>query len=88
MCYIMCISEYDEYYKKFQFIVNKEMSIIVWQGSVAESIRPCNRTIASSIPVYGRFATPFSKEFYLTILTMVTLATATAALRAVWDKVS
>jgi len=40
---------------------------------------PCNRKISGSIPVYGRFATPFSKEFNLTTLTMVALATATAA---------
>jgi len=40
------------------------------------------------IPVSGRFATPFSKEFNLTMLTMVALATATAALRAAWDKIS
>jgi len=34
----------------------------------------------------GHFATPFSKEFNLAMLTMVTLASGTAALRAAWDK--
>jgi len=40
--------------------------------------------IAGSIPVYGRFATRFSKEFNLTMLTMamVALATVTVVLRA------
>jgi len=41
----------------------------------------CNRKIVGSIPVYGRFATPFSKELNLTMLTMVALATASAAWR-------
>jgi len=47
------------------------------QGLVAERIRrqPCNRKIAGSIPVYGRYATPFRKEFTLTMLAMVTLPT-------------
>jgi len=51
-----------------------------------------SRKIAALNPVYGRFATPFSKEFNLTIayyslLTIVALATATAALRAAWEKI-
>jgi len=43
------------------------------QGLVAEWIRrqPSNRKIAGSIPVYGRFDTPFSEEFNLTMLTIV-----------------
>jgi len=45
---------------------------------VAERIRclPCNGKIASSISVRGHFATPFSKQFNLTMLTMFALATA------------
>jgi len=44
---------------------------------VAEWIRrqPCNRKIVGSIPVYGRFATPFSKEFNLTMLKIVHAST-------------
>jgi len=60
------------------------------QGIVAERIRRlrCNREIVGSIPVYGRFVTPFSKEFNLTMLTMVALATAMVPLRAAWDRIS
>jgi len=52
------------------------------QGLVTERIRrqPCNRKIAGSIPVYGRFATSFSKEFNLTMQTMVPLATIASCL--------
>jgi len=44
---------------------------------VAEWIRrqPCNRKIVDLIPVYGRFATPFSKEFNLAMLTTVHAST-------------
>jgi len=58
------------------------------RGLITERIkhRPCNRKIAGSIPVSGHSATPFTKEFNLTMLTMVALATTTAVLRATWDK--
>jgi len=45
----------------------------------------CNRKIAGSIPFFGHSVTPFSKEFNLAMLTIVGLATNTAALRAAWD---
>jgi len=49
--------------------------------------QPCNRMIAGSqsSDCNGRSAIPFSKEFNLTMVTMVALAT---ALRAAWDKIS
>jgi len=40
------------------------------------------------IPVRGLFATPFSKEFILTMLTMVALSAATAALQAAGKTIS
>jgi len=63
---------------------------IPYQGLVAERIwrQPCNCKIAGLIPVHGHFATTFSKEFNLTMLTMFAQAAATAALRAAWDKIS
>jgi len=44
---------------------------------VAQWIRrePCKRKIVGSIPVYVRFATRFSKEFNLTMLTKVQAST-------------
>jgi len=42
---------------------------------VAERIRrrPGNQTIAGLIPVYSHFATPFSKEFNLAMLTVAAI---------------
>jgi len=43
---------------------------------VTERVRhwPCNRKIAGSIPIHSHFATPFSKEFDLTMLTKAAIA--------------
>jgi len=45
----------------------------------------CNQKIAGAILVYGRFATPFCKEFKLTMRTIVAQ---TVALLAAWGKIS
>jgi len=58
-------------------LLNPGLKYINSQGLVAEGIRrqPCNRKIVGWIPVYGRCATLFSKEFDLTMLTIVHAST-------------
>jgi len=61
-----------------------------YQRLVAERIRcqPYIRKIAGSIPIHVHFATPISKVFDLTMLTVAAIAPPMMAWRAVWVKIS